>query len=50
MLRRLILDAVHIRIRETEMVADLMNKDVGDKLIERDVAALAPFGENGTAI
>ena len=40
---RAILDVVDLVVVEAEMVADLVDQDVGDDLAEADVAALAPF-------
>ena len=35
---------------EAEVVADFVDEDVGDDLVEADVAALAPFIEDGAAV
>lgn len=43
---RLRLDGVHIRVRESEMVADFVYQDVLNEMIEPLITALDPFRQN----
>ena len=43
---RLRLDGVHIRVRESEMVADFVYQDMLDEMIEPLITALDPFRQN----
>ena len=45
---RLILQRMHILIAQAEMMADLVDQDVADQMLER-LALLAPFGKDGLA-
>lgn len=45
-----LLDGVDIVVGQAEMVADLVDQDVGDQFGQADVAALAPFVQDRTAI
>src|SRR4051794_12263795 len=44
------LDRVDVRVAEPEVVADLVDQDVGDHLVQGDVAALGPFVEDRAAV
>ncbi len=45
-----VLDRIDPVVVEPEMVADFVDQDVGDDLGQADVAALAPFVEDGAAV
>src|SRR5690606_23676095 len=45
-----IFDGVNLIVVQAQVVADLVDQDVGDDLGQADVAALAPFVEDRTAI